>query len=324
MRTRTATYLAIGAATLLGGTLTATRAQAPAPLTLDLADYLAAPITGGGPQTTTLARINFLRPEPGTSGRWFIDDLNGPLYIVDPSTKTFTTYLDFNGRDDAPGLFDWLNFAQGFAAGLTTFQFDPDYLTNGRFYTVHQEEPTVPGSLVPTMRPLPGWSEGLRADAAGDDPGPDQPRERDRRWTDTNIRNTTFEGTARELLRIPMNTRIHPVGDPHLQSHRPARRRRLARDVHRLGRRRLGRAARPTSATTRSASTRWSARSCASCPTLAHDEHQHGQRERPLPRAERQPLRQGLRARARSGPTDCVTRIGWTGKSIRSNPRTTD
>jgi hypothetical protein len=32
-------------------------------------------------------------------------------------------------------------------------------------------------------------------------------------WTDTNTANATFEGTARELLRLPFNTRIHPLGD---------------------------------------------------------------------------------------------------------------
>ncbi len=32
-------------------------------------------------------------------------------------------------------------------------------------------------------------------------------------WTDTNRANATFEGTARELLRLQLNTRIHPLGD---------------------------------------------------------------------------------------------------------------
>jgi glucose/arabinose dehydrogenase len=32
-------------------------------------------------------------------------------------------------------------------------------------------------------------------------------------WTDSNITDTTFEGTARELLRIRLYSRIHPVGD---------------------------------------------------------------------------------------------------------------
>ena len=32
-------------------------------------------------------------------------------------------------------------------------------------------------------------------------------------WTDTNTSNATFEGTARELMRLRHNTRIHPMGD---------------------------------------------------------------------------------------------------------------
>src|SRR4029453_6984122 len=32
-------------------------------------------------------------------------------------------------------------------------------------------------------------------------------------WTDANPTNSTFEGTARELLRVQLNTRSHPMGD---------------------------------------------------------------------------------------------------------------
>ena len=32
-------------------------------------------------------------------------------------------------------------------------------------------------------------------------------------WTDSNPLNSTFEGTARELLRVQLNTRSHPLGD---------------------------------------------------------------------------------------------------------------
>ncbi len=32
-------------------------------------------------------------------------------------------------------------------------------------------------------------------------------------WTDTNTANTTFEGNARELLRVKLNGQIHPMGD---------------------------------------------------------------------------------------------------------------
>src|SRR5262245_56348313 len=75
-------------------------AAAPsADVTLDLHDFVEFPITGktdGKGQTDgMLARINSLREEPGGGSRLFVNDLNGPLYIVDKSTKKLTTYLDF-------------------------------------------------------------------------------------------------------------------------------------------------------------------------------------------------------------------------------------
>ena len=41
-------------------------------------------------------------------------------------------------------------------------------------------------------------------------------------WTDTNLRNVTFEGTAREVMRVQLNHRIHPMGE--LVFHPTARR----------------------------------------------------------------------------------------------------
>ena len=71
-------------------------------ITIELSDYVALPVTGdvdGGGQTDgMLARVNSLREEPGGASRFFVNDLNGPLSILDKKTKAFTTYLDFNGR----------------------------------------------------------------------------------------------------------------------------------------------------------------------------------------------------------------------------------
>ena len=67
--------------------------------TLELADYLQLPITAdpnGENTRAQLARVNFMREEPG-GRRFFVNDLNGPLYILDKKTKQLTTYLDFNG-----------------------------------------------------------------------------------------------------------------------------------------------------------------------------------------------------------------------------------
>src|SRR5258707_14778195 len=119
---------------VVGLALLAASLSAEAPFVLHIKDYAMAPVTGsttGTGNAGSLARINMLREEPGGAGRVFVNDLNGPLYIVDKNTKTFTTYLNFNGRDGRPGLFDKLTFDAGYANGFIGFQFDPDYRRNG-------------------------------------------------------------------------------------------------------------------------------------------------------------------------------------------------
>src|SRR6185503_7584953 len=99
-------------------------------MVLAINDYATMPMTGsptGTGNIGSLARVNVFREEPGGGGRFFVNDLNGPLYILDKATKRFTTYLDFNGRDDHRGLFDKLPTAAGYANGFITFQFDPAY-----------------------------------------------------------------------------------------------------------------------------------------------------------------------------------------------------
>src|SRR5438093_11791389 len=91
-------------------------ANAPAALALQIADFAAAPITGSPDGTSNnagaLARINFLREEPGPKRRFFVNDLTGPLYILERTTKQATTYLDFNGRTRS-GLFHKLGAGSG-------------------------------------------------------------------------------------------------------------------------------------------------------------------------------------------------------------------
>lgn len=161
-----------------------------------------------------LARVNALREEPGGAARLFVIDLNGPLYIVDKSRRTFTTYLDFNGRNGRPGIFYKLAYETGFAGGLMTVQFDPDYRANGRFYTIHLEDPALPGSNLPDNANAPGLNvRDYTTTPPIQTPGDIQREGVLIEWTDTNTSNTTFEGSARELMRIALNTRIHPLGD---------------------------------------------------------------------------------------------------------------
>jgi hypothetical protein len=211
------THIRLLLGTALVAALVVSAAGAEAPLVLQIKDYATAPMTGsttGTGNRGSLARINMLREEPGGAGRFFVNDLNGPLYILDRKTRAFTAYLDFNGRDGRPGLFDKLPFDAGFANGFIAFQFDPDYRRNGKFYTIHLEEPAAPGSVVPDATSVPGLN------VTGYTPTPPitTPGSIDREaivieWTDTNVSNATFEGSARELMRVQLNTRIHPMGD---------------------------------------------------------------------------------------------------------------
>jgi hypothetical protein len=100
------------------------------------------------------------------------------------------------------------------ASGFISFEFDPDYARNGRFYTIHLEETALPGSLVPDNQSVRGLDvSGYTATAPIPTPGPVDHEGVLIEWTDSNIADTAFEGRARELLRIPLNSRIHPLGD---------------------------------------------------------------------------------------------------------------
>jgi mono/diheme cytochrome c family protein len=199
-----------------------TPAAAPAASrkTLELADYVQMPITGepGGENTRgELARVNFLREEPG-GRRFFVTDLNGPLYILDKESKRVTAYLDFNGLAGRPGLFQKLTFERNFATGLINVIFDPDYARNGVFYTIHMEDPTIAAPAEPKAAVVAGLDlSGYRSTPAivtPMQPGAVINREAVMiEWTDRNIANSTFEGTARELLRVQLSSPIHPLGE---------------------------------------------------------------------------------------------------------------
>jgi Glucose / Sorbosone dehydrogenase len=184
---------------------------------LQLTDFAALPITGSpdgaGNNAGSLARINFLREEPSTR-RFFVNDLTGPLYILDRKTKHATKYLDFDGRGTRPGLFDKLAVENGLASGFISFQFDPDYARNGKFYTIHLEDLWADGSMTPSNTSAPGLAlAGYTPSTPIRPPGEVDHEAVLIEWTDSNIANSTFEGTARELMRVQLNSRIHPMGD---------------------------------------------------------------------------------------------------------------
>lgn len=161
-----------------------------------------------------LTRINFLRSEPrrseSNSKRFFLCDLNRELYLSDAKLTNFTPYINFEE------VFTRFDNNPGYAGGLVTFAFDPNYAHNGKFYTVHTEDPASPGPPEPQVEALPGLNlgGGYETTISIDPPFGTVARESVLiEWTDSDTTDSTFQGTARELLRIGFNGVIHPMGD---------------------------------------------------------------------------------------------------------------
>jgi Glucose / Sorbosone dehydrogenase len=189
---------------------------APAGLNAELADFVEMPRTGGGDGRSLAARINVLIEEPG-GGRLFVAEHAGPLSIVDKATRQAVTYINFNGSNGAPGLFPKFAAGGGFVSGLMGFAFDPDYRRNGVLYTIHLEDPALTIDGTPKAGVLPGLdaSRFVATKPIGM-PANGQPITREAvlsEWTDRNIRNATFEGTVREVMRVQLLNSIHPMSD---------------------------------------------------------------------------------------------------------------
>jgi hypothetical protein len=99
------------------------------------------------------------------------------------------------------------------------FVFDPDYVRNGIFYTLHMEHLAAPGeSAMPKTGVVPGLNlSGYTTSAALPPPTAANPTGGRElvivEWTDRQIGNTTFEGTAREVLRLQLPGLFHPFNE---------------------------------------------------------------------------------------------------------------
>ena len=209
----------IGLALLFACARATASAQTP-PQALEggLTDYLEMPITGrsAGNMPFQLARLNFMIQEPGAE-RLFISDQNGTLYIVDKRTQQPVPYVNLNGSAGASGLFPRFTVEFAFASGLLGFTFDPDYGRNGIFYTIHLENPASTEPATPKSSVLPGLNASRFAPTrAIFTPSGTRPITREAvliEWVDSNVANATFEGVAREVMRVQQLGGIHPMND---------------------------------------------------------------------------------------------------------------
>ncbi len=159
-----------------------------------------------------LGRVTSMRSEPSNAplaaSRFFVNDQSGTLYILDKNTKQFTAYLNF------PQIFPKFVSDTGNTAGIVSIAFDPGYAKNGKFYTVHVEKPSMAGSAEPINVDVSSLNlTGYAVTPVVNPPaGPANLESVLIEWTDTRIRNASFEGTARELLRVGFD-RNHPMAD---------------------------------------------------------------------------------------------------------------
>ena len=194
------------AATLSPGAIPATAEDVDDPITdpipqpikgsphgLVLEEYAQLPAsTPNGPVTdvrigSRYNRINYFGEVPDGSGRMYVPDLNGPLYLLEDGEPQ--VYLDVKSR--YPNFLSWRGLGSGF--GFVTFH--PEFEENGKFYTAHSETPDAPGEFTYPPQPLAsGSTQSVVTEWTADDPSAD-----------------TFTGTSRELMRLRFNTQTHAI-----------------------------------------------------------------------------------------------------------------
>jgi glucose/arabinose dehydrogenase len=153
-------------------------------------------IPNSGTERGQAARLNFLAHAGDGSGRLFVNDMRGNLYVI--INGTATVYL--NVKKEICADFTYEGGQQGF----TYFAFHPDFARNGIFYTVTSEIKTSGTPDFPVTKPILGSNEKDILESSHHDVI--------REWKSTDPSSNTFTGTSREVLRIEQPYPDHNVG----------------------------------------------------------------------------------------------------------------
>ena len=154
-------------------------------VTVGVDDIVQLPFTSARQPRT---RINLLRESPDGTGRIFVNDLPGPLYVI--RGDAVETYLDMRALRPA------MNSGPGISSGFVSFAFHPDFASNGLFYTVHTEPPgAVPPNLGPAIA-APIVQHSIVTEWAADDPFAN-----------------AFTSSSRELIRVAALGFDHNLGE---------------------------------------------------------------------------------------------------------------
>ncbi len=130
-------------------------------------------------------RINYLGEVPDGSGRLFVPDMNGKLYLLENGVQH--AYLDL-GAVVGPDFHNHRGLGSGF--GFTAFH--PKFARNGKFYTVHTETGSALTDKVPDLPSANSVVHGVITE-----------------WTASDPRADVFYGTHREVMRVGYASFIH-------------------------------------------------------------------------------------------------------------------
>ena len=143
------------------------------------------------------ARLQYLKPIPDGSGRVMFSDVRGLLYVASSDGSSLSTYLDLRTRD-----VDFFNVAFPNESGLLGFAFHPDFAKAGKpgfgklyvgFSGAKKAAGDAPAN--PLMTYISGHQESVISE-----------------WTTADPSADVFEGSMRELLRVPQFSPTHNVG----------------------------------------------------------------------------------------------------------------
>jgi glucose/arabinose dehydrogenase len=164
----------------------------PARLGLVLEEYAQLPESEPTPEPTDPRlmrhnRINYIGEVPDGSGRMYVPDLNGPLYLIEDDQQHL--YLDIKER------FEHFFSGRGMGSGFGFVAFHPEFARNGKFYTVHTEDEEAIATEEPTYPNQPdAFVQSVVTEWTADDPSAD-----------------TFAGSHREIFRFGFSSQIHAI-----------------------------------------------------------------------------------------------------------------
>lgn len=152
-------------------------------------------IPNSGTDQEKAARLNLLTHAKDGSGRLFVNDMRGKLYVV--ADGTASVYMNLKQLICAD--FTYESVQQGFAY----FAFHPEFARNGIFYTVTSELKTSGIPDFPVTKPIIDSNKQIIESSHHDVI---------REWKTIDPTSNTFVGTSREILRIEEPYPDHNVG----------------------------------------------------------------------------------------------------------------